>query len=90
MDQLRHQLKINAKAYDHGTAAIREELGSYESIAAACYAHTSKTISGNAIRRWFLERSIPVEYAAVFQELTFGTVDITDFYPWLPEFLGSF
>ena len=87
MDQLRSTFKIKTRAYDAAVNTIREELGSYESIAAQCYAHNGKTLSGNAIRRWFVERTIPIEYAAVFQDLTFGTAPVSDFYPWLKDYI---
>lgn len=86
MDQLRKRYRINVKAYDAAVTTIREELGSFESIAAQCFKHNSKSISGNAIRRWFNERSIPIEYAAVFEDLTFGTTTVSDFYPWLADY----
>lgn len=88
MDQLRKKYKINAKQYDAAVGIVRDELGSFEAIAAQCFKHNGKSISGNAIRRWFNERSIPIEYAAVFQDLTFGLVTVLDFYPWLDEYVS--
>lgn len=88
MDQLRETFKINKRKYDSAVEVIRGELGSFESIAAQCYAHNGKTVSGNAIRRWFTSRSIPVEYAAVFSDLTVGLVGVEDFYPWLTKYFN--
>lgn len=86
MDQLRDTFKINKKRYDAATQIIRDELGSYESIAAQCYAHNNKSVSGNCIRRWFTDRTIPIEYAAVFEDLTFGLAPVLAFYPWLADY----
>jgi len=88
MDQLRETFKINQRKYDAAVSVIREELGSFDAIAAQCYAHNGKTVSGNAIRRWFSARTIPVEYAAVFTDLTVGLVDVGDFYPWLSKYFN--
>jgi hypothetical protein len=88
MDPLRDTFKINNRKYDAAINVIREELGSFDSIAAQCYAHNGRTVSGNAIRRWFSHRSIPVEYAAVFSDLTVGLVGVEDFYPWLNKYFN--
>ena len=87
MQLIRDTLKINEKKYDSAVEAVRECLGSYESIAGQCFAHTGQRVTGNAIRRWFVERRIPVEYAAVFSDLTFGEVTVTDFFPWLTRYV---
>ena len=87
MDQLRKKFKINKKQYDAGIGIIRDTLGSYESIAAQCFTSTGVKISGNCIRRWFNERSIPIEYAALFSDLTFGDAGVEDFYPWLDSYI---
>ena len=87
MDQLRKTFKIGKRAYTAATNKCREELGSYEAIAAQCFVHNVKSISGNAIRRWFNEQTIPVEYAAVLADLTFGQVSVLDFYPWLSDYV---
>lgn len=86
MDQLRSSLKINEKRYDRAVDVLRMELGSYDGIAAQCYASTGKTITGNAVRRWFMERCIPIEYAAILSDLALGQVSVLDFYPWLDKY----
>ena len=86
MDQLRSSLKINEKRYDRAVDTIRAELGSYDGIAGQCYAETGKSITGNAVRRWFIDRCIPIEYAAVLVDLTLGQVSVLDFYPWLTAY----
>lgn len=88
MNPLHEVLPINEKKYDAGIAKIRSTLGSYESIAAQLFAHTGVHISGNAVRRWLMERKIPVEYAAIFSELTFQAVSVQDFYPWLKKYMS--
>ena len=86
MDQLRNTFKINKRKYAWAVTHCRLELGSFEAIAAQCYAHNGKSVSGNAIRRWFNDQSLPVEYAAVMADLTLGQVSVLDFYPWLSEY----
>ena len=76
---------VNDKRYDKATEQLRKLLGSFDNMAAQCYSHTGESLSGNAIRRWFRTRSVPVEYAAVFEDLTFGEVSISDFFPWLSK-----
>lgn len=76
-------LPVNIKRYDGAVNRVRETLGSYENIAVALYSHSGTTVSANAVRRWFNNRSIPLEYAAFFAELCFGECEILDFYPWL-------
>jgi hypothetical protein len=87
MDQLRNTLPINERKYDRAVETVRAELGSLNTIASLCYGHTGKTITGSAINRWFQLRAIPVEYAAVFADLTLGQVSVLDFYPWLEEYI---
>ena len=86
MDQLRSSFKINEKRYDRAVETIRVELGSYDGIAAQCYSVTGASITGNAVRRWFMERCIPIEYAALLADLTLGQVSVLDFYPWLTNY----
>lgn len=86
MDQLRSSFKINEKRYDRAVEIARAELGSYDSIAAQCYSETGASITGNAVRRWFMERCIPVEYAALLVDLTLGQISVLDFYPWLDKY----
>lgn len=86
MDQLRETLPINDRKYDQAVETVRAELGSLNAIAAMCYAHTGKSITGAGINRWFNQRAIPIEYAAVFSDLTLGQVSVLDFYPWLSEY----
>ena len=86
MDQLRSTFKINKRKYSAAVTKCREELGSFEAIATQCFVHNGKSVSGNAIRRWFNEQSIPVEYAAVLADLTLGQVSVLDFYPWLSDY----
>ena len=87
MDQLRSSFKINERRYDRAIGIIRTELGSLESIAQQCCQETGKSVTGNAIRRWFIERAIPVEYAALMVDLTLGQISILDFYPWLKDYV---
>lgn len=78
-------LPIKVKQYDAAVKLIRGQLGSYENIARQLYTHSGESVSANAVRRWFNNRSIPLEYAAFFEDLTFGDVTILDFYPWLKK-----
>jgi len=78
---------IDAKRYDKAVAVVRKTLGSYERIATDCYNHTGTRITGQAVRCWFLDRKIPIEYAAVFVDLTDGAVEVFDFFPWLEDYL---
>lgn len=81
------QLPVNIKKYDAAVNRIREALGSYENIAVKLYGVTGQTVSANAVRRWFNTRSIPIEYAAFFSDLTFESVGVLDFYPWLNKYI---
>ena len=87
MDQLRETLPVNDRKYDEAVEIVRSELGSLNSIAALCFAHTGKSITGGGINRWFVQRAIPIEYAAIFSDLTLGQVSVLDFYPWLSEYI---
>ena len=89
MNQLRSSFKINEKRYDRSVEVIRTELGSYDGIAAQCYSVTGASITGNAVRRWFMERCIPIEYAALLADLTLGQVSVLDFYPWLVTYTNK-
>lgn len=83
-------LQIDEARYDRAVKDLRSALGSFDSIAAKCYAVTGQVVAGNTIRNWLYERKIPIEYAAVFQHLTDGmdtAVIITDFYHWLEDYL---
>ncbi len=73
----------NVRKYDAAVKRVRETLGSYENIAVALFCHTGRRISANAVRGWFNNRSIPIEYASFLSDITFGECSIRDFYPWL-------
>ena len=87
MSRISGHFTQNDTQYDYSVGRIKDILGSYENIARACHAATNVSISGNAIRLWFMHRSIPLEYCALFQDLTNGDVEIDDFFPWLNLYL---
>lgn len=87
MAQLVDRYKISEKRYDSATKLVRDELGSYEKIAHAIHSETGEDISAGTIRNWFLHRRIPVEYAALFSDLTDGCVSVIDFFPWIEEYV---
>lgn len=84
-DQIK--LELDSKRYDNACQAVRDTLGSFESIAGQCSARTGNYVCGNSIRNWMLNRTIPIKYAVIFQELTFGEVDVFDFFPWLKHYV---
>lgn len=80
-------MEVDEKAYDKAVDKIRQALGSYHFISNALFAQTGVHVSYNTVRNWFVRKDIPIQYAAMFQDLTDGEVKVTDFYPWLRLYL---
>lgn len=86
MKKTNDMLSIDEGRYDTAVATVRGTLGSYHQIATAVHDATGELISYNTIRNHFKNRTVPVELAAVFQDLTMDEVTVSDFYPWLEKY----
>lgn len=72
-------------AYDRITKQIREEVGSYHTIALRIFMNCNREVTGETVRNWFFSRTIPVEMAFVLYEICDKTFDPLVLYPWLAE-----
>jgi len=72
--------------YDRTCLEIRDQIGSFESIARQISALASEEVSGETIRRWITERSIPAEYCFVLYELMERAFDIFTLLPWMERY----
>jgi hypothetical protein len=68
---------------------VRDEIGSYETIARKVSNLNGEEISGETIRRWFSDRSIPTEYCFVLYELMDRNFDIFALQPWLDRYFAG-
>jgi hypothetical protein len=55
--------------YDEAVRTIRRVLGSYDHIAHLIYSATGASVSGVSVRRWLLNRNLPVNYACTLVDL---------------------
>ena len=79
--------------YDLAAKKVRDLVGAYDTIAKEIYARTGASVAGSSIRRWFLQRTLPVHIACHLSDLTGGDVQVLDFFPYLenyvdPDFLS--
>jgi hypothetical protein len=87
MEYLKKKFPIDEELYDNGISTIREILGSYEKISRLVSEETGQQISAGTVRNWFISRRIPIEFAALFSELTGDRVEVADFFPWLTMYV---
>ena len=73
--------------YDVALKKVRDSIGSYDKIAQEIYARTGFHPVGASVRRWFVQRSLPVHIACILSELTEGEVQVLDFFPYLEHYV---
>ena len=71
--------------YDDAVRRIRDQLGSYDTIAHHIFQATGQSVAGVSVRRWLLNRNLPVNLACTLVDLTEG-VTVGDFYPYLENY----
>lgn len=75
--------------YDKSTLKIRKRYGSYDAVAHGIFEATKVRTTGGTVRYWFVNQSIPVEFAVVFDTLFPDESFLSDFYPWLVSYLND-
>jgi hypothetical protein len=75
--------------YDHICFEIRSTIGSFETIARKVSGLNGEEISGETIRRWFTDRSIPTEYCFVLYELMEQQINVFHLQPWLARYFDK-
>jgi hypothetical protein len=78
-----------AKRYDRAFALTRQKLGSYDKIAAFLFRDTGHSVSGQSLRRWQIERTLPLRWALSIIDLMREQdieISVFDFYPYLEEY----
>lgn len=79
--------------YDAATRVVRATLGSYDKIAHLIFSATGDSVSGVSVRRWLMNRNLPVYYACTIVDLVTeadGEISLFDFYPYLEEYNDAF
>lgn len=72
--------------YDAAVRKIRKKLGSYDNISLLIYEATGRRCPGSSYRRWFLNRSLPVDLACSFVDLMEHEIELKAFFPYLPVY----
>lgn len=77
--------KKQEQAYDRTVAKIRNELGSYHTIALRVTMNCGKEHTGEGFRAWFAERRVPTHIAFSLYEVMDEGIDPLTLCPWLAE-----
>jgi len=72
-------------AYDRTVKLIRDDIGSYHTIALRIFMNCGREVTGETVRNWFFGRTVPVEMAFVLYEICDKRFDPLTLYPWLAE-----
>ena len=82
--------KRHESRYDKVCGQIRDQFGSYESIARHSFIVHNEEITGNTVRVWFLERRISTDFCFVLHEMMGRSFPICDLLPWLMQYFVEF
>jgi hypothetical protein len=80
--------KRETSVYDATIRKIRSHHGSYDAIATKYFSATGIRITGQTVRTWFLDRSLPVPQAAILVSLT-PDARLAALFPWLSSYTGD-
>lgn len=71
--------------YDAAVRQLRDQLGSYDTIAHHIFQATGQSVAGVSVRRWLINRNLPVHLACTLVDLTDET-SVGDFFPYLESY----
>ena len=75
------------QAYDRTALAIRDEIGSYSSIALRIYTNCGREVTSETVRAWFSERRVPTHIVFALYEATNRIFNPLTLVPWLGQFV---
>lgn len=73
------------RAYDKATLKLVTLIGSYHSISLRIFQNCGKEVTGETVRRWFLDRTVPTDMAFVLYEISERAINPLALCPWLAE-----
>jgi hypothetical protein len=74
-------------AYDRTLLQIRDQLGSYHTIALQIFRNCDREVTSETVRAWFAERRIPTHIVFALYEICSKSFDPLTLVPWLGSFV---